>query len=854
MIVVKNFEQYLAIHKTENGKSHTHTRIGDKKLGLFGGSYTIQPEEWEDFMKKYFNNVFEQGKKEYLTEKQLIEDGPILLDFDFRYKTEIKEKQHKEEHIIDMLYIYAEKIAELVAVREDVNIDIFVMEKSSVNCLDDKTKDGIHIIIGIKMHKGLQLLLRDKILDSNLKDVMDLPLTNSWEDVLDEGVTKGCVNWQMYGSRKPDNLAYMMKYHYTLTYNINQEPNIKSNLLLNFNIEKYILKLSARYTEHPEFIIKDNVSSDFELAKERLTSKSKNFVIPSGLLTPPPEQNDKTIETDEHLDLLFNYIGNGFIKAKKIVSYQDRLCIRFALKSNGYDKQHYIEFCNLREGKGKDNADEDWEKLSITETTPLYVLEGLAKRVVPNNYKQWLKKRDDKIKEIGKEMLLKSISEQNENKEDESQEQLSYEKLKERFEKIHAKIINKSLFIKQTEDNIIFMKENGMTTSYKHLKYYQPKYNKENEFICMESKSFIKSWYEDPDIKKYEDMAIYPPPLVCPTNIFNLWKPFAITKYKDNYVKDEEGLQMFKDHMKILCGNNEEVTEYIIKWIAQMFQYPATKTIIPTFISDEGAGKGSLIELLSRLMGYTKTLVTTTPSRDVWGSFNGLMSENFLVNLNEMSKKETIEAEGKIKGLITDPQLTINKKGIDPYTIQSFHRFITTTNSEDPIKTKKGDRRNLIIESSNEKCNDNEYFKNLRVKLENIDVMRTIYDYLMSIENLNNFHSIPMPKTSYQNDMKEQNRCFYDRWIEDYIRKYQDENVENLELKGDSQFKLFKEWCITNGINYETSSIKMALGIKRLNIEGIKCGVAKRDGNYTQYNINKLKKYYKIGCLINLDN
>ena len=498
------------------------------------------------------------------------------------------------------------------------------------------------------------------------------------------------------------------------------------------------------------------------------------------------------------------------------------------------------------EGKGKDNADEDWEKLDIKEITPMFVLEGLAKRLVPIKYKMWLKKRDDKIKIIGKEMLMKSL-EKNEN-----EEQLSYEKLKERFEKTHCKIVNKSLFIKQTENTIILMKETSITTSYRHLTFYQPKYNKDNEFTGMESKSFIKAWFADKTMKRYEDMAVYPP-LECPATIFNLWKPFEITKYKGDYVKDEEGLEMFKNHIKILCGNDDNVKEYIINWVAQMFQYPAIKTIIPTFISKEGAGKGSLLELLSRLMGFTKTLVTTTPSRDVWGSFNGLMSENFLVNLNEMSKKETMESEGKIKGLITDPQLTINKKGIDPYVVNSFHRFITTTNNEDPIKTKKDDRRNIIIRSSDEKCNDKEYFKNLRVKFESINTMRTIYDYLMGIKGLDDFHSIAMPKTAYQEDMKEQNRCFYDCWLEDYIRKCQNEKVENLELKGDSQYKLFKEWCSLNGITFETSSIKMSLGIKRLNIEGITCGVKKMDGNYTQYNINKLKKHYKIGCLIKLD-
>ncbi len=66
-------------------------------------------------------------------------------------------------------------------------------------------------------------------------------------------------------------------------------------------------------------------------------------------------------------------------------------------------------------------------------------------------------------------------------------------------------------------------------------------------------------------------------------------------------------------------------------------------------------------------------------------------------------KKETVECEGKIKGLITDPKLTINNKGVNQYDIMSFHRFLITTNNSEPINTSHDDRRNLIIRSSDEK-------------------------------------------------------------------------------------------------------------------------------------------------------
>jgi hypothetical protein len=51
------------------------------------------------------------------------------------------------------------------------------------------------------------------------------------------------------------------------------------------------------------------------------------------------------------------------------------------------------------------------------------------------------------------------------------------------------------------------------------------------------------------------------------------------------------------------------------------------------------------------MLGSHKILETTTPSRDVWGDFNGSMCQSFLVNLNELSKHDTTDNEEKIKGV-----------------------------------------------------------------------------------------------------------------------------------------------------------------------------------------------------------
>jgi hypothetical protein len=192
----------------------THTRIASKEFSIYGGSYSISQEELPTFYELYYNHVFVQKKSEYLTEKQM-EDGPLLIDLDFRYDYEIETRQHTNTHLIDLMSLYLDELKTHFVMKPNVPFDVFIFEKPNVNRLEDKTitKDGIHMIVGIQTDHIIQTMMRKKILDK-IGSVCDLPLVNTWDSVLDEGISKGTTNWQLYGSKKPNNEAYQLKYYY----------------------------------------------------------------------------------------------------------------------------------------------------------------------------------------------------------------------------------------------------------------------------------------------------------------------------------------------------------------------------------------------------------------------------------------------------------------------------------------------------------------------------------------------------------------------------------------------------------------------------------------------------------------
>jgi hypothetical protein len=116
-------------------------------------------------------------------------------------------------------------------------------------------------------------------------------------------------------------------------------------------------------------------------------------------------------------------------------------------------------------------------------------------------------------------------------------------------------------------------------------------------------------------------MQIYPISDKCPDNVFNLWRPFAMKTLTTPYESHTEGLKTMLEHINVLCNNEKEVFDYFIGWIAMMIQKPEIKTTCITLILKVGAGKGTLMQLFSKMLGESKILETkTNPIKRCMGS------------------------------------------------------------------------------------------------------------------------------------------------------------------------------------------------------------------------------------------
>ncbi len=308
-------ETFLKNHLAIKGGEHTHTKIGDSKLNVFGGCYFIPLEKMDEFYGHYKKSVFVEKNQAYLTEKQL-DEGPLLIDLDFRYDISIEERQHTKQHVAQLVNVLMHGIARIKVVSKP--LECYVMEKNHVNLLEDKTKDGIHLLINVKMDLPCKLMVRNYLLKELPTIWADLPLINSWEDVVDESVMRGHANWQLYGSRKPGNENYQLKYIFTC--NVETEEVIEQFFQPDW-VQDHFLKLTARNPDTHAFALNPLVQKEYDLALQSRKKKNVKLLEQSTFHGKMPFQLTSKEQVQEYMDGLMDNLTKTDYRVREAYDY-----------------------------------------------------------------------------------------------------------------------------------------------------------------------------------------------------------------------------------------------------------------------------------------------------------------------------------------------------------------------------------------------------------------------------------------------------------------------------------------------------------------------------------------------------
>jgi P4 family phage/plasmid primase-like protien len=223
-----SLEDFLKAHRVtqqerERGNTKiTHTALPNPGVRS-GGSYHIPVDKMEAFYQVYYNDVFNNSQIYHLTEAHHQEVSPILIDLDFRQKSEDNpdvKKIYTDEDIKTYLRVFHKVLSQYID--EDVLNEheiAYVMEKKkAVKGKGNLIKDGIHIVYPTLCPPyKIQFLARHDMVEN--KEIQELfkkmNVSNDIRNIIDLSVIRA-NNWFMYGSTKPEFEPYTITHIYSM--------------------------------------------------------------------------------------------------------------------------------------------------------------------------------------------------------------------------------------------------------------------------------------------------------------------------------------------------------------------------------------------------------------------------------------------------------------------------------------------------------------------------------------------------------------------------------------------------------------------------------------------------------------
>jgi len=338
-------------------------------------------------------------------------------------------------------------------------------------------------------------------------------------------------------------------------------------------------------------------------------------------------------------------------------------------------------------------------------------------------------------------------------------------------------------------------------------------------------KPFLKTWFDDADKRFYDYVDFLPPPQVCNDNTFNLWNGLAIDKSDELLSIDcDEILEL----INVLCNHHQDSIEYILNWLADIVQNPGKKCGTAVVLkSKQGAGKGTLIEIMRKILGdYVGE--TSNPQQDVFGNHGNIHIGKLLVSLDEIGNSDTNKVLGRLKNIITSNKCIYNEKGIKQTEVNNNCRFIFTTNKSIPISLDGADdRRYCLLEASNEYCKDNAFWQNFYTNnVQNMDKIKAFYSFLKQ-RDLTGVNWMAFPKTDLRNDIIQATLHPIVYWFDEYIRGTDFLNSATQCVNTASLFANYKKYCLDHNITANANIKSFGICFKDV-IDIDKCGIKKK--------------------------
>jgi len=257
--------------------------------------------------------------------------------------------------------------------------------------------------------------------------------------------------------------------------------------------------------------------------------------------------------------------------------------------------------------------------------------------------------------------------------------------------------------------------------------------------------------------------------------ILNRFEGFRMAKYQLAPSDKIPTCHLMLAHIKnVICRDdksddesNLKLYDYVIGWLVWLIQKPDLKHETCLLLQGiEGCGKNMFIEFVKRVIGE-KICFDTYNIKDIIGDFNALLSGKLLIIGDELVGYAGFKKSDFIKGMLTSPNISITKKGVDTIAEKSFQRYIFTTNNEETLRISNNDRRICIVGVSPSMVGNREYFTKLMEEMNDLNNIKCLFEYLNTYDLTGyDFRKAPETRLKTQTVNKQMDPVY--EWFIDY--------------------------------------------------------------------------------------
>lgn len=240
---------------------------------------------------------------------------------------------------------------------------------------------------------------------------------------------------------------------------------------------------------------------------------------------------------------------------------------------------------------------------------------------------------------------------------------------------------------------------------------------------ALECKELAKEWWTWDQRATYKGI-IFDPSETVTGNKYNLFKGFPYHPKKGDW-------SLMHRHIKdVICCGVQEHYEYLMAWMARIVQDPGGDRpgVAIVLKGGKGIGKGSFVGYFGDIFG--EAFLPIADAGNFTGRFNMHLSKAVVTFLDEAVWGGDKRAEGKLKQIITEPQILFEPKGIDSVTMDNHINVIIASNEDWAVPATGDERRFFVLEPSPAYAKNTEYFGKIKKERFSGGIEAMMYDLL----------------------------------------------------------------------------------------------------------------------------